>query len=122
MSNGPTHQLTAAVLVGAMCIHAERDKQNKSARPIVGAVLAAKFTKLPDILEPAVHPNHRQFFHSVAFASLLGIAGYKVYKWNPDNPFDEAVRFVLMVAIGAYGIHLLLDASTPKSLPLIGAF
>jgi len=122
MSNGPTHQLTAAALVGAMCIHAERDKQNMSARPIVGAVLAAKFTKLPDILEPAIHPNHRQFFHSVAFASLLGVAGYKIYKWNPDNLFDEAIRFALMVALGAYGIHLLLDASTPKSLPLIGAF
>lgn len=122
MSNGPTHQLTAAALVGAVCIHAERDKQNMSARPIVGAVLAAKFTKLPDVLEPAIHPNHRQFFHSVAFASLLGMAGYKIYKWNPDNLFDEAIRFALMVAIGAYGIHLLLDASTPKSLPLIGAF
>lgn len=122
MSNGPTHQLTAAALVGAVCIHAERDKQNMSARPIVGAVLAAKFTKLPDVLEPAIHPNHRQFFHSVAFASLLGVAGYKIYKWNPDNLFDEAIRFALMVAVGAYGIHLLLDASTPKSLPLIGAF
>lgn len=122
MSNGPTHQLTAAALVGVVCIHAERDKQNMSARPVVGAVLAAKFTKLPDILEPAIHPNHRQFFHSVAFASLLGVAGYKIYKWNPDNPFDEAIRFALMVAVGAYGIHLLLDASTPKSLPLIGAF
>lgn len=122
MSNGPTHQLTAAICVGAVCIHAERNAKDKSARPIVGAVLAANLTKLPDILEPAVHPNHRQFFHSVAFASLLGMAGYKAYKWNPDNPVDEAIRFVLMVAIGAYGIHLLLDANTPKSLPLIGAF
>lgn len=122
MSNGPTHQFTAAICVGAVCIHAERNKKDKSVRPIVGAVLAANLTKLPDILEPAVHPNHRQFFHSVVFASLLGMAGYKVYKWNPDNPFDEVVRFVLMVAIGAYGIHLLLDANTPKSLPLIGAF
>lgn len=122
MSNGPTHQWTAAVVVGAVCIHAEKDKQIKSARPIVGAVLAAKLTKLPDILEPAIHPNHRQFFHSIAFAGLLGLAGYKAYKWKPDSPLEEAIRFALMVGIGAYGVHLLLDASTPKSLPLIGAF
>jgi inner membrane protein len=122
MSNGPIHQWTATVVVGAVCIHAERDKQIKTARPIVGAVLAANLTKLPDILEPAIHPNHRQFFHSITFAGLLGVAGYKAYKWKPENPLEEAIRFALMVGIGAYGVHLLLDASTPKSLPLIGAF
>lgn len=121
MSNGLTHQWTAAVVVGAVCIHAEKDNQMKSAKPIVGAVLAANLTKLPDIIEPATHPNHRQFFHSLAFAGLLGIAGYQAYKWKPENSLEGAIRFALLVGIGAYGVHLLLDAGTPKSLPLIGA-
>lgn len=72
------------------------------------------------MLEPASHPNHRQFFHSLAFAGVLGMAAHKLYTWEPDNSFDEATRFVLLVGVGAYLIHLLLDAGTPKSLPLIG--
>lgn len=122
MSNGATNQWTTAVVEGVVCIHAERDEQIKSARPIVGALLAAKLTKLSDILEPFIHPNYRQFFHRIAFTSLLFIAGYKAYKWKPDSPLEEAIRFALMLGIGAYGVNLLLDASTPKSLPLIGAF
>jgi len=72
------------------------------------------------MLEPASHPNHRQLFHSLAFAGVLGVAAHKLYTWEPDSPFDEATRFVLLVGVGAYLIHLLLDAGTPKSLPLIG--
>lgn len=120
MSNGTVHQLTAAAAVGIACLTAERGKQHPSERPVVGAILAAGFTKLPDMLEPAVHPNHRQFFHSVAFAGMLGIVTHKVYCWQPDNPTDETVRFLLLVCASAYFIHLLLDAGTPKSLPLIG--
>lgn len=77
-------------------------------------------TNLPDVLEPATHPNHRQFFHSLAFAGMLGMAGHKAYRWETDNQFDEAVRFVVLVGIGAYLVHVLLDAGTPKALPMIG--
>ena len=121
MANGITHRWTAAVVVGSVCLHAEANQQSKSAKPFVGATLAAVLTNMPDILEPAIHPNHRQFFHSLAFAGLLSVAGYRAYKWKTDNPLDEAIRFALMVGIGAYGVHLLLDASTTKSLPIIGA-
>lgn len=38
-------------------------------KPIVGAGLAVLLTNLPDQMEPATHPNHRQFFHSVACAA-----------------------------------------------------
>ncbi|GAB2893511.1 hypothetical protein GCM10027046_23110 [Uliginosibacterium flavum] len=91
-------------------------------KPFVGAVLSASLTKLPDVLEPAIHPNHRQFFHSVAFAGLLGLVAHKIYRWEPKNKDDETVRFVLLVGAAAYAIHLLLDASTPKCLPLFGTF
>jgi len=121
MANGSTHQLTAAIAVGSVYLCAEANQHQKSAKPLLGATLAAVLTNLPDVLEPASHPHHRQFFHSLAFAGLLGAAGYKAYKWETDNPFDEAMRFVLLVGVGAYLVHLLLDAGTPKSLPIIGA-
>jgi membrane-bound metal-dependent hydrolase YbcI (DUF457 family) len=120
MSNGATHQLAAAVTVGAMYLSAESDRQTPSAKPVAGAVLAALMTNLPDILEPASHPNHRQFFHSVAFAGLIGTAALKLHRWEPDDEFDKVVRFALLVGAGAYLIHLLLDACTSKSLPLVG--
>ena len=120
MSNGTTHQIAAAAVVGIGCLAAESGRGRKTEKPLLGAILATGFTKLPDMLEPATHPNHRQFFHSVTFAGMLGVATHKVYCWKPDNPADETVRFFLLVCASAYFIHLLLDAGTPKSLPLIG--
>jgi membrane-bound metal-dependent hydrolase YbcI (DUF457 family) len=120
MANGITHQLVAAATVGSVCFCAEANQQQKSAKPFWGAALSAMLTNLPDRLEPAIHPNHRQFFHSWAFAGMLGVAAHRAYYWETDNKFDEAVRFTILVGIGAYMVHLLLDASTPKSLPIIG--
>jgi len=120
MANGITHQFVAAVAVGSACFYAETHQPKRTAKHLLGAALSAALTNLPDMLEPASHPNHRQFFHSLAFAGVLGMAAHKLYTWEPDNSFDEATRFVLLVGVGAYLIHLLLDAGTPKSLPLIG--
>lgn len=120
MSSGSVHQLIAAAAVGTFCHRAEKDPQQKAGKSLIGAVIAAGSTKLPDVLEPALHPNHRQFFHSVAFAAMLGAAAYKVYRWQPEEPVQKAARFVLLVSASAYLIHLLLDAGTPKSLPLLG--
>lgn len=86
----------------------------------MGGVFGALLGTLPDILEPADHPNHRQFFHGLLFAAILGYLGYKLYKWKPEEPWQEVVRMVGMIAIGAYLIHLAMDASTPKSLPVVG--
>lgn len=120
MANGITHQLVAAATVGSVCICAEANQQQKSAKPIWGASFSAMLTNLPDRFEPAIHPNHRQFFLSWAFAGVLGIAAHPAFHWETDNQFEEAVRIAILVGIGAYMVHLLLDASPPKSLPIIG--
>ena len=120
MANRNAHQLAAALFIGSVCLHSERNQQNATAKPLVGAMLGAALTNLPDILEPAHHPNHRQFFHSVAFASALGVATQKAFAWKTNCSRDEAIRFTLLVGAGAYFVHLLLDANTPKSLPLLG--
>lgn len=120
MSCAKEHQFVAAALVGTCCLAQEADREEKTIKPLAGALLAGTLTRLPDVLEPAVHPNHRQFFHSVVFAGLLAAATHKVYRWEPETPGEEVARFVMLVGAAAYFIHLVLDATTPKSLPLLG--
>ncbi|MCO5120018.1 MAG: metal-dependent hydrolase [Burkholderiaceae bacterium] len=86
--------------------------------PAMGAA-AACLPSLPDWLEPAVHPNHRSFFHSVTFATLVAYAMYRAYKWETQEPWERVARIVLLTGGAAYLAHLARDAFTPKSLPLI---
>lgn len=120
MACAQTHQLIAAAAVGSYCLSQEADRQEPSKKPLAGALLAGQLTQLPDLLEPAAHPNHRQFFHSLAFAGILGLATYKLYQWEPESELGEIARFGLLVGAAAYFIHLLVDAGSPKSLPLVG--
>lgn len=57
MSNGATHRLAAAVVVGTALAHAEYNRNEKTMRPVVGVVVAAGATNLPDLIEPAAHPD-----------------------------------------------------------------
>lgn len=75
---------------------------------------------LPDLLEPALHPDHRQFFHSVAFALALGVGMREVYAWAPAEPWQCWIRGAALAAGSASLMHLAMDATTPKSLPLLG--
>lgn len=120
MANGITHQLVAAATVGSVCFCAEANQQQKSATPFWAAALSAMLTNLPDKLKPAIHPNHRRLFHSWAFPGMLGIAAHRAYHWETCSKFDEAVRFAILLGIGAYTVHLWLDVTTTKSLPIIG--
>jgi membrane-bound metal-dependent hydrolase YbcI (DUF457 family) len=88
--------------------------------PFAGAGLAAVLTKLPDVLEPAVTPNHRQFFHSVAFAALVAAGWKALHDWQPETDEGRFWRKVGMIAAGAHVCHLALGATTSRSLPLIG--
>lgn len=101
----------------------------------------------PDGLEPATDPNHRKFAHSVVAAGTLCLAPTTQFEaWCMANAaaWDQAAfahpagtaersqaelkawlwRVVAGAAIGAiagYASHLLLDAGTPRGLPMIGA-
>jgi len=120
MPNAMAHRYGAALGIGcAIAIH-ESNNGETTARPLLGAAGGAIFGTLPDILEPALHPNHRQFFHSIAALGLVSTGLYKLYKWDPDDDFYKVVRALSMVACGAYIIHLAMDSGTPKSLPLVG--
>ena len=118
--NAAAHQWTAALTAGLMLHADERTRGQLTAWPIAGAGLAAVATNLADILEPAVNPRHRQLFHSLAFAGLLIAGGKALYDWQPETEKGRFWRKAGLIGLGAYLCHLALDATTPRSLPLLG--
>ena len=117
--NAAAHRLGAALTVGGFSAYNEYQKSGEiSAQPLLHAGLAAACGTLPDLLEPAHHPNHRQFFHSFAFASATAYGLYRAFQWQPEEPWQKHLRTLTLIAGGAYLVHLAMDATTPKSLPL----
>lgn len=120
MPNALTHQSVAAVAIGGWIAQLEVKEGKKTMAPLGGAALAAICTNLPDMLEPAIHPHHRQFFHSLAFVGILGLGMCRLYEWDTKTELERQMRFCLLVAGGSYLIHLAMDACTSRSLPLLG--
>jgi inner membrane protein len=60
--NAVIHQWTAALATGAVLHSAEVERGEATAWPLAGGGLAALLTKLPDVLEPPVHPHHASSF------------------------------------------------------------
>ncbi len=77
----------------------------------VGGVIAC----LPDMLEPALHPNHRSTCHSMAVVIFL----LHVVLGKHNREFTSEQRQGLQLIGYPYLSHLLLDALTKKSLPWI---
>lgn len=120
MSNAAAHRLGAAVALAAAVAHEDTKNGVTSNRPIAAACVGFTCGTLPEVIEPAIHPNHRQFFHGLAFAGAVGYASYKLYKWEPETNNEKLMRFLLLTVAGAYLTHLVMDAFSPKGLPLVG--
>lgn len=122
MANSLTHKFVGGLTglgVAVALEHAEQDKE-KSINPLVAIVIGTISGKLPDILEPATNPHHRQFFHSWAILGVVGYGMKKAYDWNPEDRAGKFLRAVALCAGAGYISHLALDAFTPRSLPMIG--
>ena len=87
---------------------------------LIAGGLGALCGSLPDLIEPATNPHHRQFFHSVAFAALAFEGLRRIYRWQPEDDLHRTIRGLTLIAGGAYLIHLAMDSTTPMSLPLVG--
>jgi membrane-bound metal-dependent hydrolase YbcI (DUF457 family) len=122
MSNAPTHCLGAFVTVGTLSAVDDYRRGQATLRPLLDGAVGALLTSLPDKLEPAIHPNHRQFFHSVVVLAGVGYLTYRAYKWQPATDWEQILRWLVIIGGIAYVTHLALDACTAKSLPLVGKF
>ncbi|MET0029404.1 MAG: metal-dependent hydrolase [Candidatus Thiodiazotropha sp.] len=118
MPNSLAHRVGAAVVVGAVSIAHETQNEGVTGKSFANTLLAAASGTLPDLIEPALHPNHRQFFHSFAMLGLVGYGLLKLYQWQPETRENELLRSIALIVGGAYTVHLLMDARTAKSLPL----
>lgn len=96
-----------------------REGRTLDGTPLVVGAAAACLPSLPDLLEPAVHPNHRKFFHSVAAFATIGYGLHRLYEWEAQEDWQRLVRVVGLVGGAAYLAHLTRDAFTAKSLPMI---
>lgn len=117
--NAAVHRLGAALTIGTISLLNEKDDQKLIQNTALKATAAYAAGTLADILEPACNPNHRQFFHSLGFAGILAYGLYKAYKWQPTKKNHKVLRDALMIIGGAYLVHLVMDSSTPKGLPII---
>ncbi|HET7308187.1 MAG TPA: metal-dependent hydrolase [Gammaproteobacteria bacterium] len=109
----------AAGVVGGLTLYADSEHPEPSSRYLLAAGIGYGFGTLPDILEPAHHPNHRQFCHSIACAGAIAYGVYRAYKWEPEEAHEKWCRFILLAIGGAYLVHLAMDSTTPKGLPLV---
>lgn len=87
--------------------------------PLAAGAVGALCANLPDILEPATSPNHRKTCHSVALAAVLMVGMKKAWQWEPEDDLGRLLRFVALAGGAGYLVHLALDATTRRSLPLI---
>lgn len=73
---------------------------------------------IPDILEPAHHPNHRSLAHGFLTGGL--ICHYLIKNFNTKIKVGKEIERLFLVSTEvAYISHLILDAGTKKSLPIV---
>lgn len=114
---------TAISGISAFAMVALIKQQYPAARlphPAFAALVAALASGLPDVLEPANSPHHRQFCHSAVFAALVTSGMKKLYDWVPATTGEALMRDVLLGVGFGYMAHLCADATTAMGLPLVG--
>lgn len=119
MPSANRHAVVAALTLGIASVHFRKTGQKDVPHPVVAALGGGLMTNMPDLIEPALHPNHRRFFHSITIAVLIGMGIHKAWHWQPDTTLDRVLRMAVLIAGGAYLCHLCLDLGTRKSLPLL---
>ncbi|GAB2188787.1 hypothetical protein MAH1_03940 [Sessilibacter sp. MAH1] len=118
MASGADHIAAGALTGVAMASYSK--SQGENVNPLLAIGASTVFSKLPDWIEPATNPHHRQFFHSVSFLMMMGYGLKKAYDWKPEDKGGQLLRFLTLSAGAGYISHLLLDGLTPRSLPLLG--
>lgn len=129
MPNSKTHITAGLILSGATSIGIGlRYRTFNPVKLILNLGISILASRLPDILEPATSPNHRSFFHSLIFGLI--VAGLSYYIWqclkeeqtrNVDGVTTIKILIleIVLIALLCFCLHLVLDAFTKRSLPLM---
>jgi inner membrane protein len=120
MANAAEHALYGGLAGGVtylvMCQYYERQPDLLELLICSGAAVLSG--GLPDAIEPAIHPHHRQFAHSFTTGGiLLRIATYQCGVEN--SGLGQFQKILLASAIAGYLSHLIADACTPRCVPLV---
>jgi inner membrane protein len=117
MADAKTHALIAGVAgVAAYAVYCHRNAlEVRFLDAVVSGWVAVVGGLAPDLIEPANNPNHRSLFHSLAAGAAL-IQGTNQVQANDRIP-DNAKLIMFLLVVG-YVSHLLVDAITPKGLPV----
>lgn len=106
-------------LAGASVYFAHRKFMNLQPNlggTIISAIGGAIGGILPDVLEPPVNPNHRGPCHSIAAGVTLVKGGQQLFA---SQQVPRELKEGLAPFLAGYVSHLMLDSTTPKSLPLL---
>ena len=71
-------------------------------------------TTIPDLIEPAISPTHRQYFHSKRFFKLLSICLAMILVYAA---FIDSRGFFYFFGVGGYMIHMVVDSVSYKGMP-----
>ncbi|HLJ87775.1 MAG TPA: metal-dependent hydrolase [Candidatus Angelobacter sp.] len=159
MPNCKTHQWVGALAGGLDACYQAQGKPHSDAvlETIGGAIGGYVAGMLPDVLEPAVSPWHRDVGHSVTVGGgvlvlratlaqwaqqcrdkaqncsailMIAVPGTNIFVPASVTPFNQLVSslaelfwkllagFLNGLSAG-YASHLLLDAMTPRGIPLL---
>tara|TARA_R110002072_G_scaffold5527_1_gene35278 strand:+ start:2677 stop:3048 length:372 start_codon:yes stop_codon:yes gene_type:complete len=121
VSNANVHIAAGAIAgIGSYILGEAESDQHSSGEMISAGVIGALFGEVPDLIEPATNPHHRQFFHSAFVFGGLLYGAKSLYEWKPSNESQRILRALGLAALAGYASHLLLDSRTPMSLPILG--
>jgi len=135
MPNGSAHIIAGAVCGAFVSLQLQQRLHGKEQLDLGHLILCsgtgAAMGRLPDILEPPIHPNHRAFFHSFTIGAILGFAAAELWKEIGEKSRERRTRGVqqlscaeILLAISFIGIivfllHLVMDGLTPMGLLVI---
>jgi inner membrane protein len=138
MSSRATHD-AIGFGIGALAVFVSARTQGREPTiwEIVGGGLGGLGgSRGPDLLEPAIHPHHRQFAHSAAVLAagssvVFGRAMVLQHELARSAAHEADPLLCVLKQLGSgvavglpagYGSHLVADAMTPRGIPLLGRF
>ena len=118
MPNKGEHALIGALIGFGGYVVAKRilDEEVNWGNALCWGAIGAWVAILPDILEPAISPNHRTVAHSLVTGGALLYTTKKVWD-NPELTSEQKAGASAL--IGAYLSHLVADSVTPAGLPIL---